>query len=137
MTTLYREFPLKTPSVWPLFVSFVKANAAHFADRGEHLRLIVTSDEKKRTSQANRHYFGPVLTTISQQAWVDGRQFSKEAWHEMYARRFGVMEEMTLPTGEIIVRRKSTTEMSVGEFSNYTNLVMADAAQEFGVEFPI
>jgi len=137
MTTLYREFPLKTPSVWPLVVAFVKANWQHFADRGEHLRLIVTSDEKKRNADQNRYYWGVAVKAIADQAWVNGRQFSKDAWHEHFARKFGVMEEMTLPTGEIITRRKSTTEMSVGEFSAYTNLVMADAAQEFGVEFPL
>jgi hypothetical protein len=130
MTTLYREFRCN-PTVWPMFIAFIKAN------KDQALRLIVTADEQKRNAEQNRYYFGVVMRAIAEQAWVNGRQFSKDVWHEHFARKHGVMEEMTLPTGEIIVRRKSTTEMSVGEFSNYTNLVMADAAQEFGVEFPV
>ena len=137
MTTLYREFPLKTPSVWPLVVAFVKANWQHFADRGEHLRLIVTSDEKKRNIQQNRYYFGPVLKAIAEQTWLDGAQFSKKAWHIHYAEKFAPVEEIPLPGGKVKVQRVSTADMSVGEFSNYTNLVMADAATEFGVEFSI
>ncbi len=135
MTALYREFRLHNANVWPSLVAFVKANAAVFADRGQPLRLIVTADEKKRNAVQNRFYFGVVLRDIAEQSWVDGKQFSKDVWHEHLARMFGVCEDMTLPDGEIIVRRKSTTDMTVGEFSEYLNQVQAYAAGTLGVEF--
>lgn len=135
MTALYREFPLRTAAVWPAVVAFVKANAEAFAKRGEPLRLIVTADEKKRNSQQNRFYWGAVMKAICEQSWVDGRRFDKDVWHEYYARKFGVLEEMTLPDGEVVIKRKSTTDMSVGEFSEYLNQVQAHAAAEFGVVF--
>ena len=130
MTTLYREFPYN-PTAWPLFLAFVRSN------KEAGLRFIVTSEEKKRNKEQNKFYWSVAIKSISEQAWVNGRQFSKDVWHEHFARKHGVMEEMILPSGEIIQRRKSTTEMSVGEFSAYTNQVMADAATEYGVEFPL
>ena len=133
MSAIYREFPLRAPSAWTALVAFVKANAQACLDRGHTLRVIVTEDEKKRNSEQNRRYWGYILKTISDQAWVNGRQFDKDVWHEWFARKFGVCEDITLPNGEIIVRRKSTTDMTIGEFSEYMNLVESDAAHDLGV----
>ena len=135
MTALYREFPLRNPTVWLALVAFVKANAAACMDRGRPLRVIVTEDEKKRNTEQNRRLWGYLYKTIAEQAWVDGKQFSKEVWHEHFARMFGVCEEMILPDGEIITRRKSTTEMTVGEFADFMTQIEVYAAQELGVEW--
>lgn len=121
--------------MWSAFVALVKANAKSFADKGEPLRLILTSEERKRTAEANRHYWGVVLRDIAEQAWVNGRQFDKDTWHEHFARMYGVCEDVELPSGEVVSRRKSTTQMSVGEFSAYTAQVQAYAANNLGVSF--
>lgn len=133
--TLYREFTLKSASVWSALVAFVRANAPAFAKKGEPLRVIVTAEERQRNAQQNRFYWGAVLKAVSEQAWVEGRQFDKDVWHEYFARKYGVMDELTLPDGEIITRRKSTSQMSVGEFSAFLNDVQAYATSELGVEF--
>lgn len=132
---LYREFTLKNGGVWSALVAFVRANAAIFAERGEPLRVIVTAEEKQRNAAQNRFYWGAVLKQISEQAWVDGRQYDKGTWHEYFARAYGVCEEMTLPDGELITRRMSTSDMSVGEFNTYLNQIQAHAAGSLGVEF--
>ncbi|WP_186215900.1 recombination protein NinB [Burkholderia gladioli] len=132
---LYREFVIRNGSIWSNVVAFVRANAKIFAERGEPLRVIVTAEERKRNEQQNRFYFGSVLRDISEQAWIEGRQFDKDAWHEHFAKKYGVLEEVELPYGEIILRRKSTSKMSVKEFSTYLNQIQAYAANELGVEF--
>jgi hypothetical protein len=134
-TALYREFTLKSGNVWSAVVAFVRANAPSFADKGEPLRVIVTAEERQRNAQQNRFYWGAVLKQISEQGWVDGRQFDKDTWHEYFARKFGVLDELILPDGEIITRRKSTTQMSVGEFSEYLNQIQAYAGEVLGVQF--
>lgn len=135
MSALYREFPLRNASIWPMVVAFIKANAQAFADKGEFLRVIITSDEKKRNNEQNRFYWGGVLNQIAEQAWINGKQFNKDVWHEYLARMYGVCDDLTLPDGEVIVRRKSTTEMSVGEFSEYLNKVQAYATNTLAVAF--
>lgn len=132
---LYREFTLRNGGVWSAVVAFVRANAPAFAGRGEPLRVIVTAEERQRNVQQNKFYWGAVLKSISDQAWVEGRQFDKDAWHEYFARKFGVCDELVLPDGEIITRRKSTTQMSVGEFSSYLDSIQSYAAAELGVQF--
>lgn len=134
-SVLYREFTLSGTHVWSALVALVKANAPVFAERGEPLRIIVTSEERKRNAEQNRFYWGVVLRDIAEQAWIEGRQFDKDTWHEYFARKFGICEDVTLPDGEIIARRKSTTAMSVHEFSEYLNQIQAHAAGGLGVEF--
>lgn len=135
MSALYREFPLHGAGSWNALVAFVKANARACLDRGRPLRVIVTADERKRNGEQNRRYWGLLLKTIAEQAWVEGRQFDKDTWHEYLARRFGVCDEVTLPGGEVVVRRKSTTQMNVGEFTAYMAEVEAFAVLELGVAF--
>jgi len=135
MSQLYREFTLKSPGIWPTVLAFIKANAAAFAEKGQPLRIVVTAEERRRTSEANRYYWGVVLRDIADQAWVQGRQFDKDTWHAYFADVHGVKVEITLPDGRIHMTRKSTSEMSVGEFSEYLARVQADAANEFGVTF--
>ncbi|UWX68840.1 recombination protein NinB [Burkholderia gladioli] len=132
---LYREFVIRNGGIWSNVVAFVRANAKVFADRGEPLRVIVTAEERQRNAAQNRLYWGAILRSIAEQAWVEGRQFDKDAWHEYFARLYGVSDELTLPDGEIILRRKSTSQMSVGEFSTYLNQIQAYAANTLGVEF--
>ncbi|MBN3757198.1 recombinase [Paraburkholderia sp. Tr-20389] len=134
-TALYREFTLRNGGVWNAVVAFIKANAPTFADKGEPLRLIVTAEERQRNAQQNKFYWGAVLKQIAEQAWIDGKQFDKDTWHEYFARKYGVLDELILPDGEIITRRKSTTQMSVGEFSEYLNRIQAHATGELGIEF--
>ena len=117
MTALYREFVLKDQSVWKTFVAFIQANVSAMKQAGTPLRLIVTSAETKRNAEQNKRYWGFVLKTIAEQAWVEGKQYSADVWHEYFARKFGVCEDVTLPGGEVIVRRKSTTQMTVSEFT--------------------
>ncbi|NMG64360.1 recombinase [Azoarcus indigens] len=135
MSALYREFVLKAEPAWKALAAFVAANARSCIDNGKPLRVIVTAEDRKRNAEQNRFYWGAVLTTIAEQGWVDGRRYDKDVWHEMFARRFGVCDEVVLPDGEIVTRRKSTTQMTVGEFSEYLAKVQAYAASELGVEF--
>lgn len=132
---MYREFTLRSPAAWQTALAFIKGNAKACNDAGKPLRLIVTTEEAKRNVEQNKRYWGHVLKTITEQAFVNGHQFQSDVWHEMFARKFGVCDEVTLPDGEIVVRRKSTTQMSVAEFSEFMNKVEAYAAQELGVTF--
>jgi len=79
--------------------------------------------------------WGYLYKTISQQAFVNGKQYDSDVWHEMFARKFSICDEVTLPDGEIITRRKSTTQMSVSEFGEYMENVQSYAAMNLGVTF--
>ena len=63
---IYREFVLRGHGAWSALCAFIKANAADCLRKGKPIRLIVTQDEKKRTSAMNRRYWGPVLKQIAE-----------------------------------------------------------------------
>jgi hypothetical protein len=132
---MYKEFVLRNPDVWTAFCAVIKGNAQAFADKGTPFRIILTNDSAKRNELQNRRYWGYLLKHISEQSFVNGQQFDKDVWHEYLARKFGVLEEITLPDGEIIMRRKSTTQMSVSEFGEYMENVQSYAAMNLGVVF--
>lgn len=135
MSALYREFVIKNPAVWETFMAFAKQNVKAMVEAGHPMRIIATSSDAKRNTEQNKRYWGFVLKTITDQAWVDGKQYSQDVWHEYLARKFGVCEDITLPDGEIITRRKSTTQMTVSEFAEYMNQCETHAATQLGVEF--
>lgn len=132
---LYREFLIKTPAHASNVQAFLNSNAQAMADAGTPLRVIVTTTASKRNVEQNKRLWGHVYKCISEQAWVNGHQYSADVWHEHFARKHGVCDEVTLPDGEIVTRRKSTTEMTVREFAEYMHKVESDAAAELGVEF--
>jgi hypothetical protein len=134
---LYREFTLRGPSEAGAMLNFVKSNAKAFAEKGAPLRVIVTEDEMDRLDEQIRYYFGVVIKALAEQAWVEGRQFSKEAWHELMARKFLPGKEIVMPDGEIIVKRASIAKGQIGvkAMAKFTNEVEAYAATEHGVGF--
>ena len=133
---LYREFVLRGPSDAQQCVGFMKENAGPAAERGKPLRVVVTAEDRLRTLEQNARYWGrAVLGTIADQASVDGRQFDADTWHEHLAEKFCPRVEYRLPDGRLFNRRKSTSELTVREFSDYVTSVEVYAATELGVEF--
>lgn len=106
---------------------------------------------KVRSLPQNALMWAARLKDISQQAWVDGRQFSEEVWHEHLKREYlpeGDEEDLgklvkdpekyrkwaILPSGERDLVG-STTQLTKYGFSQYMMQVEAWAAQELGVRF--
>lgn len=137
MNNLHREYILDNEPRWHIAKQFIENNWRGFLEQKIPLRIIITTAEVKRNAEQNRRYWKAVLEQIANQVWVDGRRYSKDVWHEFYAEKYGVKEEIRMPTGELKCRRKSTTEYKVREFSDYMNEIEADAAQEYGVRFLI
>ena len=135
MATLYKEFVLNGPAAWQAFKTIVRANAKAFNDDGRPLRVILTSSDRKRSGEANAFYWGFLLEQIAEQAWVEGRQYSKDVWHEYFAQMYAEHIEIPLPDGSIHSRRKSTSEMKADEFSDYLKKVESHAATELAVRF--
>lgn len=117
---------------WDRVVAFVKANVG-----GDKLLgvTIFDANEKKRSAEQNRFYWKARMEYIAENAWVNGAQFSKEAWHEFFADKFAARIELRLPDGELKSVRKSTTDMLVHEFSTYMVQIEAYCANHLGLDF--
>lgn len=134
---LYREFVLDGPSVAKILWNFLKSNCKAFSDRGTPLRVIVTEEEMDRLDVQIAYYFGPCMKQICEQAWVEGRQYSKEVWHEHFAKQFLPAKELVLPDGEIVLKRGSIArgKISFKAMTKFLLEVESCAASELGVIF--
>lgn len=68
-------------------------------DADRPLLMTVGEEPKKRGLDQNGYYWLR-LTEIAEQAWFNGKQFSKEVWHE-YARQNIMDDTITTKDGEI------------------------------------
>ena len=109
--------------------AFLKANARAMARDGRPLAVHVTEHKAKRNTQQNRLYWA-LLREISEQAWIDGRRFSSEAWHAYFAGQYIGLEDMP-GGGQTPI---STTSLSVHEFADYVTRIQSYAATELGIE---
>jgi hypothetical protein len=129
---LHKSFVLRNPEIWKRLVAFVKANWS----TEKPLMVIVTEADKPRTLHQNAYYWA-VIREIAANAWVGGRQFSAEAWHELLAREYGPVKDIELPNGNVVQTRCSTSDMNAGPFSEYIENIKAYAAGELGLELDI
>ena len=109
--------------------TFLRSNWLAMAQAGRPLGVLVAEHKAKRTGPQNRFYWGAALRSIAENAWVDGKQYSAEAWHEHFKRQFIGVEE-TPDGGRVGI---STTTLDVAAFSEYVERVMQYAAEHLGV----
>jgi hypothetical protein len=118
---------------------------------GEGLEVVIQKTRKARTPDQSALMFAGPLKDISEQAWVDNRQFSVEVWHEYFKAEF-LPDENSEPYIHELVKspdkyRKwgikpdgdriltgSTTELSKYGFSQYLEQIYAYGAK-LGVLF--
>lgn len=104
------------------------------------LRIVIGPDVEDRSLKQNRFYWGPVLRQVSEQAVMDGKRYSAEAWHEAFKRQVLGFEVVKVPVAgrkrpQVYRRLRSTTDLSVKQMSEYLDEVIATATADLGVEF--
>lgn len=93
--------------------------------KGGAIELILRHRKSKRSHEQNKRYWA-ILREVSASAWINGRQFSDEVWHEQFKRWFIGMDE--LPDGT--QRGMSTTSLTVAEFGDYMTQIEAWCADQ-------
>ena len=118
-------------------------------DSARPLEVVIREEKRKRTLDQNALYWAGPLLDIAEQAWVQGRQYSAEVWHEHFKREFlpdpdradcdlsqvkdGFRKWSTTPGG-ICVLVGSTTGLTVRGMAAYLDQVYAYGAS-LGVQF--
>ena len=109
------------------------------------LELILREKSVTRNDTQNSLMWVGALNDIASQAWVNGRQYSAEVWHEHFKREYlpekfieGITKEGYakwdyMPTGERVLIG-STTQLTTGGFSEYLDKIYSDGAN-LGVRF--
>lgn len=129
MTALLKIFILReernAQSLW----TFLKQNWKALAQDGRPLSITVAEHKAKRSIDQNKRYWA-ILNDIAENVWLNGKQFSSEAWHEYFKAKFIGLEET--PDGRMV--GISTTALNTAEFTDFMNKTEAHAATELGLE---
>lgn len=117
------------------------------------VRISAGEDEDPLTVKQRRFYHGPVLTQISEQVRVDGERYVAAIWKEYFRKLFlgqGGYRYVVkkVPRWDRTLRRLvqpkratphaeriSTEDLSIKQYSELIDKVIAHAATELGVEF--
>lgn len=114
--------------------------------RTRQLRIVIGPDPDPMTVKQRRFYHGVVLKQIAEQARdEDGRAYEPKVWKEYMRKRFlgtnGMRWESFRMPGERRARphavRISTEDLSVKQYSELIEQVMAFAATDLGVTFQV
>lgn len=102
--------------------------------------MIIKSFEEALTEKQRKYYHGYILTTIAQQAIVEGRKYVMPTWKEHYRDKFlgeEVIDVTDIKTGAIRkeLRRVSSESLGVKGYNNLIDQVTADSSTEYGVVF--
>jgi len=108
--------------------AFLKNNWRAMAENKKPLVVTVSEYKAKRSTEQNKYYWS-ILNQIAGEAWINGKQFSADAWHELFKRQFIGIEE--LPNGD--KAGISTTSLNVGEFAGYLSEVERYASADLGL----
>lgn len=125
-----KTFVIRDATILERAIAFARANWQAMAGTKTPLVIEFKPESKKRSTQANRYYW-QILHQIETDAWVEGRQYSADIWHELAKRKFIGCADM--PGGGLMAL--STTELSTSEFAEYVQKVECWAASELGITF--
>ncbi len=127
--SLLRLFVLRSEQHYRGLLGFLGANWAASALQGKPLQVQVSEHKSKRSLEQNALYWKR-LAEIEEGAWIDGRQFDRDAWHRHFGELF--LPHLDLPGGKTCP--VSTTKLDVSDFTEYMNKIEAYVATELGVE---
>lgn len=128
---MHRTFILRDDRAANALYATLKANWRAMAEQGKPLAVEVREHKDKRSAAANRYYWS-LLRFIAGNAWLAGKRYGDEAWHEHFKRtHLGLID---LPGGGTI--GISTASLNVSEFADYIRKVEQYATNELGLELP-
>ena len=107
-------------------------------ERNVPVVLTVEERKDKRSSQANRYYWGVVVELIGRglkDAGWDPRECTPESVHETLRMRF-LSTDKAIGNDAVITRLRSTTELDKEEFGAYLEHCIRFAAEYLNVVIP-
>lgn len=96
------------------------------------LEITIRPYKSKRSIEQNRRLW-KIYGELADKAWVNGRRYSAETWHEYCKGMFLGYELKAMPDGTELKTPISTTTLNTAEMTDYQNRLQAWAAGNFGL----
>lgn len=124
-----KVFVLRDKECAQRMLDYLKATAGPMAAAGRPLSVEIGEYQQKRSNDANARYWA-LLTEIAEQVVIEGKRFSKDAWHQWFRDQYAPKEDS--PSGLVAM---STSAMTKPQFQEYVQRIEVHAVQTLGVEF--
>ena len=107
-------------------------NLGVWLESNAELEVCIRPYNSKRSIEQNRRLW-KIYGELADKAWVNGRRYSAETWHEYCKGIFLGYELKAMPDGTEIKTPISTTTLNTAEMTDYQNRLQAWAAGNFGL----
>lgn len=97
-----------------------------------NLDITIRPHKSKRSIEQNRRLWG-IYSELADKAWVNGRRYSAETWHEYCKGVLLGFDIKAMPDGTEVKTPISTTTLNTAEMTDYQNRLQSWAAGEFGI----
>lgn len=98
------------------------------------LEITIRPYKAKRSHEQNKRLWA-IYGELADKAWVNGRRYSAETWHEYCKGYFLGFELKAMPDGTELKTPISTTRLNVAEMTEYQNNIQSWAANEFKISW--
>ena len=143
-----RTIIIRDEQLYASAAAVLSANWRAMAAENRPMAVRIYEHLDKRSIESNALMW-VLLSDISAQAWVGGRQYPAEIWHEHAKREFlpdesgptnrcrkGYRKWDILPSGERVLAG-STTQLTTAGMAEYLTKIEAFGATEMGVRFNV
>lgn len=107
-------------------------NLGVWLESNAELEVCIRPYNSKRSVEQNRRLW-KIYAKLADEAWVNGRRYSAETWHEYCKGMFLGYELKAMPDGSELKTPISTTTLNTAEMTDYQNRLQAWAAGNFGL----
>lgn len=107
-------------------------NLGVWLESNAELEVCIRPYNSKRSIEQNRRLW-KIYGELADKAWVNGRRYSAETWHEYCKGMFLGYELKAMPDGAELKTPISTTKLNTAEMTDYQNRLQAWAAGNFGL----
>lgn len=109
-------------------------NLGVWLESNAELEVCIRPYNSKRSVEQNRRLW-KIYGELADKAWVNGRRYSAETWHEYCKGYFLGFELKAMPDGSELKTPISTTTLNVAEMTEYQNNIQSWAANEFKISW--
>lgn len=103
--------------------------------RSKEKRTILKAGDDKRSHRQNRFYWKSLSFVVNHMRDHFDLDHKAEVWHELFKGKFAV-PKVTEVNGETVKIYRSTTDMTMKEFSDYMERIAAYVSMEWGCVLP-
>lgn len=107
-------------------------NLGVWLESNAELEVCIRPYNSKRSIEQNRRLW-KIYGELADKAWVNGRRYSAETWHEYCKGYFLGFELKAMLDGSELKTPISTTTLNTAEMTDYQNRLQAWAAGNFGL----